>query len=205
MTVETKAKFAARLGRSRSYITRLGQAGRLVLTPGNMVVVEDSIVLIDATRDQQFAVEERWAQERAAKLAAAAAAPAPPDPPPAAADPEEPQPEPGADAAAATLLREIGQRTRHAKMLSAEADARSRARDDLLAAGQIIWRHEVQADLAVAVGLILAVAETLPDRLAPLLVGQQEPATVRAILHDEVETFRATVAAQLRGVAAAGQ
>ena len=50
-TVATQADFARRLGVSRSHVTGLKHAGRLVLTDNGLVDVDASIARIDATRD----------------------------------------------------------------------------------------------------------------------------------------------------------
>ena len=51
MTTSTQAEFAALLGKDKSYVTRLKQAGRLVITADGLVDVEKSQALIAATAD----------------------------------------------------------------------------------------------------------------------------------------------------------
>ena len=49
--VMTKAEFAAHLGVSKPYVSKLASAGRLVLTEDGRVRVRESLQRIDATRD----------------------------------------------------------------------------------------------------------------------------------------------------------
>lgn len=51
MTTATQAEFAKLLGKDKSYVTRLKQAGRLVMTADGLVDVEKSQALIAATSD----------------------------------------------------------------------------------------------------------------------------------------------------------
>lgn len=51
MTTATQSKFAAILGKDKSYVTRLKQAGRLVIAEDGLVDVEKSQALIAATAD----------------------------------------------------------------------------------------------------------------------------------------------------------
>jgi hypothetical protein len=90
-------------------------------------------------------------------------------------------------------------------MLKAEAEARAKEREDLLAAGALVPRAEVRRDLVEAVGIILNAAETMPDRLAPILVDQSDQGTVGAILRDEVEQFLAIVSERLGALADQGE
>jgi hypothetical protein len=51
MTKETQAAFARRLGVTRSYVNKLKDAGRLVITENSLVDVESSLASIQATQD----------------------------------------------------------------------------------------------------------------------------------------------------------
>lgn len=65
MTLETQKEFAERIGRDQSWVTRLKQAGRLVMD-GRLVDAEASIARIAATDDLSKAgVAERHAAARA--------------------------------------------------------------------------------------------------------------------------------------------
>ena len=61
MSAVSQSEFATLLGKDKSYVTRLKQAGRLVLTADGQVEVEKSQTLIAATADpsRAAAVEAR--------------------------------------------------------------------------------------------------------------------------------------------------
>ena len=182
----SQVEFARYIGRDKSYVTRLKQAGRLVLTEEGRVDAEASIARIKATQAQRFDVMERFHPgnpiDHPATQTPATAAPAP-----TTADPLD--------------VDEIGRRTRYAQMLKEEALARTKQREDELAAGAVIERAQVKADMALAVGNLLNAFAGRPDRLAPLLVNQNDQAVIRALLRDEDETLMATVAAELAAIA----
>ena len=67
--------FAQHMGCAPSYVTKLKQAGRLVLDDAGRVKVAESKALIEATRDPaKRAVVDRHASERGVALAAPTAA-----------------------------------------------------------------------------------------------------------------------------------
>lgn len=176
MTLEHQAAFARRIQRDKGYITRLKQAGRLVMS-GRLVDVEASIARIQATRGDRFDVSARAESARVAKPAEPAAN----------------------DADLGPLdLDAIGRRTRIAQMLEKEASARLKAREDQESAGELVRRSAVQKLLADAATVILSAGETLPDRVAPLLVMVADQAKIRAVLADEMERFFAQVSSELR-------
>jgi len=178
MTTETQTQFAARMGWHKSRVTRLKKAGRLVMA-GDLVDVEASLTRIQATRGTRYDVEERNAAERAAKAVQAELADA-------------------LEIVQADLnLDEIGRRTRLAQMQEREAVARIRQREEQEQAGLLVRRASIRKALADAAQIILNAAETLPDRLTPVLVGMTEPAQVRGVLRGEVETLLHTVSEQL--------
>lgn len=72
MSTLSKAAYARHRGVDRAHITRLGAAGRLVLTADGKVEVEASNRLIEATGGMRPDVAERAAQMRAAGAAKAA-------------------------------------------------------------------------------------------------------------------------------------
>ncbi len=61
MTTATQSEFSALIGKDKSYVTRLKQAGRLVLTADGKVDIEKSRALIASTADpsRNAAVEAR--------------------------------------------------------------------------------------------------------------------------------------------------
>lgn len=59
---ESKAAFAKRLGVNKSTVTRYGQAGRLVVDEHGLVLVEDSLRLINATKGHRIDVSQLHGQ-----------------------------------------------------------------------------------------------------------------------------------------------
>ena len=200
MTTCNRADFARLLGRHPSHITRLAAADRLVFATPDLIDVEASVARIEATRGNRYDVELRWDEVRGQVQPPVQPAQAP------LAEAQAAPPAPGQAVAEGDAIApdEIGRRTRHAQMLKAEAEARGKEREDLLAAGALVPRAEVRRDLVEAVGIILNAAETLPDRLAPILVDQSDQGTVGAILRDEVEQFLAIVSERLGALAEQG-
>jgi hypothetical protein len=190
MTIETQAQFAARLGVNRSTVTRAKQDGRLVMTDDGRVEVEASLARLEATQGvlpHQVANRERL--EEARREAAKGQTP-----PPAAEPPCVPAPE-------ALGVDNIGAKTKWEAYRKLKADADRSELEAALASGAAVLRAEVQRDILDAGGIILGVWETLPDRLAPLLVNIDDQARVRAILRDEIEQVQQQISAQLDGIA----
>lgn len=80
MTTATQSEFAAILGKDKSYVTRLKQAGRLVLAADGRVDVEKSQALIAATADPSRAeVAAARDARKGIALRAVTEAAAPPD------------------------------------------------------------------------------------------------------------------------------
>lgn len=188
MTRETQTQFAARLGVNKSRVTRLKQAGRLVMSDGGMVEVEPSLARLEATRGDRFDLSDRYAAARPDTPASALPAPDTAIPEPVAVP-------------AVLDLDEIGRRTRHAQMLEREAVARIRDREDREHARLVMRRSAVTKAAADAVGILLNAAETLPDRVAPLLLNVNDSARVRAILRDEMEQLLQIASDRLNAIA----
>src|SRR5574343_51162 len=182
METETQAEFSRRLGVNRSTVTRWKRDQRLALTEDGRVDVQASLRKLGATEGvmpANVARREQLAEQRGLPA----------------------QPPEDLETAEIAGLEALGVATKRAALrkLQAEADRAQMERD--LQRGNLIERAAVQKDLADAVAVILNAAETLPDRLAPVLTGVPEQSTVRAILRDEVEQFLATVAERLGQVA----
>ena len=202
----SQAEFARRIGWNKSTVTRAKQAGRLVLTADGQVDTDASIQRLRETTKGRVDLSDYWAAQRAAS-AASTAAPADAPPSTAGASGSLPPPPPAPSAAppsppgAPLDTDEIGRRTRYAQMLKAEAEARTKAREDLLAQGQVIPRATVAKDLTDAVALILTALDGLPERYAPVLTGVADQAQMRAMLNDATDQIRAEVATRLSAIA----
>lgn len=172
----TQKEFAEHLGVNKSTVTRLKQAGRLVLAADGRVDVPASLARIEATRGERHDVSQRWEEARRGAQAA--------QPAPASAPPAEPEPDAGLD------VDHIGRRTRLAQMKKAEAEAEARIRQNAIEAGSLVAKSDVLRDMALALGEIKNALETLPDRVTPLVTGLSDDAAVRAILRDEIEQLQ---------------
>ena len=68
------------------------------------------------------------------------------------------------------------------------------------ARGELVARTDVQRDILDAAAIILGAWETLPDRLAPTMVGIDDQASIRAILRDEIEQLQQQISEQLESI-----
>lgn len=168
MTTVTQADLARHLGVSRSYITALKAADRLVLADdGQGIDLEASLARIEATRDPQRAdVAERHASARAGTLLAASQAQAarpPPDPP----DPED------------------ANSYQAARALKEKYAAKTARMEYERAIGQLIERQAVEDAIEDVMTLVRQQLEQMPNRVSPQLIAQPLD-TVRATLKREI-------------------
>ncbi|MFE8034374.1 helix-turn-helix domain-containing protein [Thiohalocapsa marina] len=216
----TRAEFARRAGVNKSTVTRWIENGRITIGADGLLdeaeahsqrAASESPAPHHQARKAQLELEKasnptgpasatpQTAAERAARATTTATqAGGAPDgelgAEPIGTDPS------GADVLELPPASDAGavvRRTRYAQMLEREAVARMKAREDQEAAGQLIRRSAVERAMTDATAVILNAAETLPDRVAPLLVNIDDQARIRALLRDEVEQFLATASAQL--------
>jgi hypothetical protein len=171
----TRAAFARHLGRSKSYITKLGSEGRLVLTDdGKRVKVAESIALIEATAGQRDDVAARHAEERTTT-------------PEQHVDPSMEQ---------AKRLKAVSE----ARRMAASADKEEMERDKL--AGSLIAREDVDFVLNDFGATLTTHLENLADQLAPVIypltnLEETHAAIAEAVLHLQqslAETMRRRVA-----------
>ena len=163
--------FAQHMGCAPSYVTKLKQAGRLVLDDAGRVKVAESKALIEATRDPaKRAVVDRHASARGAELAA-----------PKAAEEEGEQGDAEAPAIANPDYQAARAKREHYAALQAEADYRAKIRE-LLDAGR------VRAVLADVLTELRTQVEAIPHTLAPALAAMTDEATVKAALVAEIES-----------------
>ena len=153
----SQAEFARQIGVDRAHVTRLKQAGRLVMADDGKVDAAASCARIAATADPNR--DDVAARHAAAKVSAP---PAPPD----TSD------KVGNSYQAARAVKE--------KYLALDAKATYEQR-----IGDLIPRAEVQAALDDLVAFARAGIENLPHRVAGLLVGKDYDA-ILATLRQEV-------------------
>ena len=156
MAAVSQAEFARQLDVDRSHITRLKQAGRLVMTADGRVDADASRARIAETADPNR--DDVAARHAAAKVSPGATAP--------------PADKVGNSYQAARAIKE--------KYLALDAKATYEQR-----IGELIPRAEVQAALDDLVAFARAGIENLPHRVAGLLVGKDYDA-ILATLRQEV-------------------
>ena len=156
MTLENQSQFARRLGHDKAYITRLKQAGRLVME-NDLVNVEASLARIQATQGDRPQVAEFHAEQRELKSMTA----------PSHGSPSMAgnQSAPGHDLSLdkARRLRAISE----ARIKTAQADQEEMARDKM--AGNLIAREDVDFVLRDFGATLSSLLENLADRLAPIV------------------------------------
>jgi hypothetical protein len=171
MTTVTQAELARNLGVSRSYVTALKAADRLVISDdGSGIELEASLARIDATRDpQRVDVSERHASARAGTLLKASQA-----------NPEEnkPPPAPPADRGDPNSY----QAARAIKEIYAAKTARMEYERSI---GQLLDRQAVENAVEDTMTVVRQHLEQMPNRLSPQIIGQPLDA-VRATIKREV-------------------
>lgn len=156
MTTATQSEFAALLGKDKSYVTRLKQAGRLVLAADGRVEVEKSLARIAETADPgKDHVAERFAAQRA-----------------------EPPRAPQAQEAVGNSYQAARAVNEKYKALSAKAEYER-------AIGKLIDKDDVHTTLDDLVSFARQGIENLPHRVAAQLVGKDFDA-IMSTLKQEV-------------------
>lgn len=185
-----------------SWVTALRQSDRLVLTDdGKRVRVQESLQRIEDTRDHaRVGVVARHAAARAAKGATIAGHAVAADVPavaaespsiPSALEGEVETPAPAKDSSMFQHWRERGER---AKALAAE-------RENAIAEGKLMDAAIVVDAVKSHVASLRAGLESLPDFLAPQLVGVREEPKVRALIADAIEQRLAELSRQFGAIA----
>ncbi|MBL8302628.1 MAG: hypothetical protein JNM26_07645 [Ideonella sp.] len=171
----TQRQFADHIGCRPSYVTKLKQEGRLVLTDdAKRVRVAESIARIEATRDPaKRAVAERHADERGAALAVGEGA--------AASVAEDPAILANPDYQAARAKREHFAAEREEMRYRQEA-------------GELMVAAEVEGAVASILTELRTRLEALPDVLGPQLAPVTDETQIRARLADEIEIALGEVA-----------
>lgn len=162
----TQAEFARMLDCSRSYVTALKKADRLVMNAIGNVLVEESRKRIAETADpNRDDVAQRWAAERGKAMEVQAVA---------APDNEEAENE--------APVGHDYQRSRAKKEHYLAEQARIDFEQQI---GKLVEKSDVDAAVADVVTTFRQRMENLPHRIAPELVGKDLDA-IRATLKQEV-------------------
>lgn len=197
----TKAAFARLIGRSRSWVTRMAQAQRIVLEwqgSRSLVNVEKSRALLEQTAGNRDDVAARHAEARAKPAAkerepdfafGLAAASAPPPAPEGQPATERPPAGPPAGEGERPLIeameREMAE-ARRAKVLAesrrvqAAADREEMERDKL--AGDLIAREDVDAAMKFIGASVRSLSEVFADQVAPIVAPMSNLDEVHAAL-----------------------
>jgi len=152
MTTENQAAFARRIGKARSYITALKNAGRIVMA-GDLVDVEASLRMIEQTGGSRPDVAERHAAEKAA--------PAPQQP------------------AAAQDNDKIGNSYQAARAVKEKYGALKAKAEYETMIGNLIPREDADAAMRFIGAAVRAALEVFPDQTAPLVAHSTDLAEIQ--------------------------
>lgn len=166
MTTATQSEFAAILGKDKSHVTRLKQAGRLVLAADGLVDVEKSKALIAATADpsRNAAVEARANEQMRQERAPAATRTAP-------------------------SAETIGNSFQQFKAVNEKYKALTAKTEYEQLIGKLIDKDEAFAAMEDVVAFARQGVENLPHRVAAQLVGkdfEQIVAILRGAIGDNM-------------------
>lgn len=201
----TQAEFAAAQGWHRSTVTRLKQAGRLVMQ-GRMVEVAASLARIEETGGMRFDVAARHAANRAQPVT----------------QPAQPEAEKTAQAPLAGAVNGTGsgdgaiaapasgsgtgERRSDAQARKEAALADLAEMDVKQKRGNLIPKDDVDAALRAFATSVRARLDVLPDQLAPLLAPVSDLDEIHALLAEHARSILAAVADDMgRAAMAAGQ
>jgi hypothetical protein len=196
----TQAEFAKAQGWNRSTVTRLKQAGRLVMD-GKLVDPVASLVRIRDTGGMRFDVAERHAEQRAQQDGQNATVV------PSAGTGEgegqgaAPIGQPAPDLAVSGGERRADAQARKESALAdmAEMDVRQKR-------GELIPRDDVDAALRSFGASVRAKLDVLPDQLAPLVAPVADMDEIHALLAEHCRSILSAVADDMsRAAMAAGQ
>jgi len=196
MTIETRAAFARRLDMHKSTVTRLQQAGRIVLTASGLVDVEASLVLIQETKGGRDDVAARHAAQRTTAKAAPGASGG--DVAPATS--EQHPPSALTEASRAKAIAE-------SRRVIAQADKEEMERDRL--ANELIDRDDVDAAFKFVGATVRSILDVFPDQIAPLVAPVFDLAEVHALLteacRNALEDFQAALKRQQEALKEEGE
>ena len=201
MTLENQSQFARRLGHDKAYITRLKQAGRLVME-NDLVNVEASMARIQATQGDRPQVAEFHAEQRAQKHAV---------------DSRYPDGQAGMNRDLSSTSGRMGhpegrqgvqqsnqghdlsldkaRRVRaisEARIKTAQADQEEMARDKM--AGNLIAREDVDFVLRDFGATLSSLLENLADRLAPIVYPLTTLSETHASIREMAEEIQQEMA-----------
>jgi hypothetical protein len=161
----TLSEFATQQGWRPSYVTKLKNANRLVLTKDGRVRVKQSRELIEQTAGRRSDVAARHAETRNQNA----------QEPRHVEEQQKPAKEKRSSKAPVEqlheglTLKEMALRIKHAEMVAKEAEARIKRFDADQKAGNLIPREEVDAAMKFIGGAVRAQADVYADQTTPLV------------------------------------
>lgn len=168
MTTMSKSQFAEHINRVPGYITQLKDAGRLVMD-GDKINVEESIRLIEATREPSQALRADLHQQDRDRKAA----------PGYVSGAERPGLDEITGKAGSAFQQARAMREKYAAMqakISYEKEV-----------GTLLVAHDVKMAVADGDAIIRNRLESLPDILAPQLAVEKDEQRIRALLAEQIE------------------
>jgi hypothetical protein len=198
----TQAQFAAAQGWHRSTVTRLKQAGRLVMQ-GSRVDVAASLARIEETGGMRFDVAERHAANRTQPQAQRDGQKTAAAPPAGVGEGEGqgsvPNTAPVPDAVTGERRSDAQARKEAALADKAEMEVQQMR-------GNLIPREDVDAALRAFGASVRAKLDVLPDQIAPLVAPVTDMDEVHALLAEHARGILSAVADEMsRAAQAAGQ
>lgn len=169
----TQADFARRIGVDRAHVTRLKQAGRLVMAHGR-VLVDESVARIEATGGIRPDVADRHAERRKARQRAETGAD-----------------EPMSLGAARDLLARSKAR-REAALAEKEEIERDRI------AGELVARADAERAMRDLGAAVRAALDCYADQVAPLVAPIGDLNEVHAVLAEQCRNVLVQVGEALR-------
>jgi hypothetical protein len=179
MTRETQSAFARRIGRAKSWITQLKEAGRLVMdNESGLVEVEASIARIAETENPaRSGVAERHAEHRQRQDTPHGNTSTPGTPPP---------------------MEKIGQQYKYWQAVKMKADAEQAQMDRDRKANDLVPRDAANFAMDDLSAGVRGRLENIPDRWAPVLAPLSTLDELRAALIEMVEDELRAMAEQQR-------
>lgn len=154
----TQSEFASRIGKSRQYVGKLKDAGRLVMV-GDKVDAEKSAAMIAQTSGTRDDVADRHAQNRAAASSSV---------PPQQFDSME----------KARRVKAVAD----ARRVAALADKEEMERDKL--AGNLIAREDVDAAMKFIGATVRSLMDVFPDQVSPVVAPITDMTECHALLSE---------------------
>jgi hypothetical protein len=186
MITATLKEFADLLGVKPSYVTKLKQHDRLVITHDGLVDVEASRQRIEATKDpNRDDVRARHAAARE-QNGGVSTPPAPESPAPPA-DPAR-----GAEAISASFQK--------SRALGEHFAAKTRALEFLKEVGEVVELAVVRDEVENILAITRAAFDNLPSQLAPQLATMTDETAIDRAIQDQLETILGELAQRLRAM-----